>query len=135
MAVALATKPIEKPPVAATKTADTKTSPAVAKPVETAALPPPPAAKTETAPAASAAGAYVLQIGAYKSQEDADAAWKTFKSKHPMAASYSEDVRKADLGDKGTWYRLRMGSFADKAAASTVCEKLKSDGGNCLVAK
>ena len=63
------------------------------------------------------------------------AEWKTFKSQHPMAASYSEDVRKADLGDKGTWYRLRMGSFADKAAASTVCEKLKSDGGNCLVAK
>jgi len=135
MAEAPATKPIENPPVAATKPAETKTSPAVAKPVETAALPPPPAAKTETTPAASAAGAYVLQIGAYKSQEDADAAWKTFKSKHPMAASYSEDVRKADLGDKGTWYRLRMGSFADKAAASTVCEKLKSDGGNCLVAK
>jgi cell division protein FtsN len=129
--------------VAAAKPAPTKPSPAEASPaaskvVETAALPPPPGAPTAAkcvAAAASAGGAYVLQIGAYKSQADADAAWKTFASKHPMAGGYSEDVRKADLGEKGTWYRLRMGSFADKAAATSFCEKLKSDGGNCLVAK
>ncbi|HEY8947678.1 MAG TPA: SPOR domain-containing protein [Rhizomicrobium sp.] len=133
LAEAPAAKPVEKPPVVAAKPAETKAPASIAKPVETAALPPPPAAKVETAPAAG--GAYVLQIGAYKSQADADAAWKSFKSKHPMAASYSEDVRKADLGDKGTWYRLRMGSFGDKAAAASFCEKLKSDGGSCLVAK
>jgi len=137
MAEAPAAKPVEKPPVVAAKPAETKTPASIAKPVETAALPPPPAAKVETAPAAAptAGGAYVLQIGAYKSQADADAAWKSFKGKHPMAASYSEDVRKADLGDKGTWYRLRMGSFGDKAAAASFCEKLKADGGSCLVAK
>jgi cell division septation protein DedD len=144
MAQAPAAKPDVKPQTAATKPAETKTveakpaatkAPAsIAKPVETATLPPPPAAKAE-AEAPVAGGAYVLQIGAYKSQADADAAWKTFKSKHPMAASYSEDVRKADLGDKGTWYRLRMGSFGDKSAAASFCEKLKADGGSCLVAK
>jgi cell division protein FtsN len=52
-----------------------------------------------------------------------------------MAANYSENVQKADLGDKGTWYRLRMGGFSDKAAAASFCEKLKADGGSCLVAK
>jgi cell division protein FtsN len=138
-----AAKRVEKPVVAAAKPAPTKPSPAEARPaaskvVETAALPPPagaPTAAKSVAAAASAGGAYVLQIGAYKSQADADAAWKTFASKHPMAGGYSEDVRKADLGEKGTWYRLRMGSFADKAAATSFCEKLKSDGGNCLVAK
>jgi len=129
-------KPVVKP--AATPPAETKAPAAQSKAVETAPLPPPAAATTTSKPAeagASAAGAYVLQIGAYKSQADADAAWKTFTSKHPMAGGYSEDVRKADLGDKGTWYRLRMGSFTDKAAATSFCEKLKSDGGNCLVAK
>jgi cell division septation protein DedD len=137
-------KPVEKPVVTAMKPALTKstpveTKPAVSKTVETATLPPPTAAPAASKPAEAAAvtagGAYVLQIGAYKSQADADASWKTFTSKHPMAGGYSEDVRKADLGDKGTWYRLRMGSFADKAAATAFCEKLKSDGGNCLVAK
>lgn len=136
-------KPMEKPAATAMKPAPTKPAPAEAKPavskaIETAALPPPAVAPTASKPAeaaASAGGAYVLQIGSYKSQADADAAWKTFSSKHPMAGGYSENVRKADLGDKGTWYRLRMGSFADKAAATAFCEKLKSDGGNCLVAK
>jgi septal ring-binding cell division protein DamX len=134
-------KPMEKPAATATKPAPTKPAeakPAVSKAIETAALPPPAVAPTASKPAEAAAsggGAYVLQIGSYKSQADADAAWKTFSSKHPMAGGYSENVRKADLGDKGTWYRLRMGSFADKAAATAFCEKLKSDGGNCLVAK
>jgi cell division protein FtsN len=131
----VATKPVETKPV------ETK---ATAKPVETAALPPPATAKAtpaetkpveKAAPAASAGGAYVLQIGAYKSEEEANTAWKSFKSKHPIAGGYSEDVRKADLGDKGTWYRLRMGSFGDKAAASSFCDKLKADGGSCLIAK
>ncbi|HEY7978402.1 MAG TPA: SPOR domain-containing protein [Rhizomicrobium sp.] len=136
-------KPVEKPVVTAAKPAPTKPTPVEAKPaakaVETAALPPPTAAPAASKPVEAAVagtgGAYVLQIGAYKSQADADASWKSFTSKHPMAGGYSEDVRKADLGDKGTWYRLRMGSFSDKAAATAFCEKLKSDGGNCLVAK
>lgn len=118
---------------AATKPAEAKSS-MVAKPVETAALPP--VAKAPVAaPAPVAGGAYVLQIGAYKSQAEADAAWKSFKSKHPIAGGYSEDVRRADLGDKGIWYRLRIGSFGDKAAASAFCDKLKADGGSCLIAK
>lgn len=127
-----ATKPIETKPVETNATA---------KPVEKAALPPPAGTPAETKPAekapaaAGAGGAYVLQIGAYKSREEADAAWKSFKSKHPVAGGYSEDVRKADLGDKGIWYRLRIGSFADKAAASSFCDKLKADGGSCLIAK
>lgn len=136
-------KPVEKPVATTAKPVETKPaateSKPASKPVETAAVAPPatkPAATEDAAPTpAAAAGAYMLQIGAYKSQADADAAWKIFKSKHPIASGYSEDVRKADLGDKGTWYRLRMGSFADKAAAGSVCEKLKADGGNCLVAK
>jgi len=131
-------KPVVKPAATPVKLAETKAPAAQSKAVETATLPPPAASTTTSKPveaAASAGGAYVLQIGAYKSQADADAAWKTFTSKHPMAGGYSEDVRKADLGDKGTWYRLRMGSFSDKAAATSFCEKLKSDGGNCLVAK
>lgn len=128
-------KPIEKPAAAEAKPAQTKSPVMPSKAVETAALPPPAGATASPPAVAAAGGAYVLQIGAYKSQADADAAWKTFTAKHPMAGGYSEDVRKADLGDKGVWYRLRMGSFADKAAAASFCEKLKANGGNCLVAK
>ena len=94
-----------------------------------------PVPATPAPKAAAASGSAVLQIGAYKSQADADTAWKAYKAKHPIAAGYSEDVAKVDLGEKGTWYRLRMSGFADKDSATSTCAKLKVDGGDCLLAK
>ena len=91
-------------------------------------------ATTETAPALTG-GSAALQIGAYKSEEEATAAWQNFAHKHPIAARYQSDIRKVDLGDKGTWYRLRLGTFGDKTAAVEFCDKLKADGGNCFLAK
>jgi len=89
---------------------------------------------THTAPAAG--GAYVLQIGAYKSEADADAAWKTYSAKHGATLSgHTKDVKQVDLGEKGTWYRLRVGSFADKNAAAAMCSKLTAEGGACFPAK
>ena len=67
--------------------------------------------------AAATGGAYVLQIGAYKSQADADAAWKAYKAKHAaLLSGYSDDVQQADLGDKGTWYRLRIAGFPTRTS-------------------
>ncbi|HVW75398.1 MAG TPA: SPOR domain-containing protein [Rhizomicrobium sp.] len=98
-----------------------------ASPVQTAAAAP-------AKPAAS--GGYVLQIGAYKSQADADAAWKAYKAKHAaLLAGYSDEVQQADLGEKGTWYRLRINGFADKAMATSLCDRLKADGGACIPGK
>ena len=60
------------------------------------------------ATAAATGGAYVLQIGAYKSQADAETAWKGYQAKHAaLVSGMSADIQKADLGDKGVWYRLR----------------------------
>jgi cell division protein FtsN len=89
------------------------------------------AAPAPARPAAS--GGYVLQIGAYKSQADADAAWKAYKAKHAaLLGGYSDEVQQADLGEKGTWYRLRINGFADKTMASSLCDRLKADGGACI---
>ncbi len=86
-------------------------------------------------PVATGSG-YFLQIGAYKSEAEADTAWKTYSSKHAGALSgYSKDVKQVDLGAKGTWYRLRVGSFADKSAAAALCTKLTAEGGACFPAK
>jgi outer membrane biosynthesis protein TonB len=99
----------------------------------------PVAAATKPAPVAAkpaAAGAYVLQIGAYKSQADADAAWKAYKAKHAaLLSGYAPDVQQAQLGEKGTWYRLRIAGFSDKDGASATCDRLKADGGNCFLGK
>lgn len=142
------------PPPAAAKPSPAvaaKPAPAVtAKPAPTpmaantaAPSAPPPAAPKPAAPTPAPetakpapAGGYVLQIGAYKSQGEADASWKTFAAKHAaLLGGFSPDIKQVDLGEKGTWYRLRIGSFADKDAANGLCDKLKADGGNCFLAK
>jgi len=90
------------------------------------------AAATPPAPAV-ASGAYVLQIGSYKSQADAEAAWKSYKSRHAsLLSGYSNNIQQADLGEKGTWYRLRIGGFSDKEVATALCDRLKADGGACI---
>jgi cell division septation protein DedD len=112
-----------KPPVQAAVT----TVPAV--PITDPAPPP-----NATAAGSAVSGKAVLQIGAYESPEIANGAWTTFRSRHAnVAARLAQDVQKADLGAKGTWYRLRVGPFADKAAALAACEKLRSEGGTCFV--
>jgi hypothetical protein len=94
---------------------------------------PAPVAATAPPAAKPASGGYVLQIGAYKSQADAEAAWKTYKAKHAaLLSGYSDDVQQADLGEKGTWYRLRVGGLSDKEVATALCDRLKADGGACI---
>ena len=124
-----------------TKIAPAVAEPSPAKPVVAEPAPAKPVAAKPVvadaapAPAAESAGAFVLQIGAYKSEDEAKAAWATYQRKHPLVGGYASDVQRVDLGDKGVWYRLRIGSFADKAGAGAVCDKLKADGGGCFPAK
>jgi cell division protein FtsN len=92
----------------------------------------PAAAPPAPSPAKSTGGAFVLQIGSYKSEEEARSSWKEYQAKHPLVGGYEPDIKKVDLGGKGTWYRLRVGSFADTSAADSFCGKLKADGGVCI---
>jgi len=95
---------------------------------------PSPAAPVAATPAPS--GAYVLQIGAFKTQSEADAAWRTYRGKHAaLLTGYSPDVRQVDLDEKGTWYRLRIAGFNDREVASALCDRLKADGGGCFLGR
>ena len=64
-----------------------------------------PAAAT---PAAAAGPTkYVVQVGSKKNQTDALASFADMQQKYPtLLANYRPMVQKADLGTKGTWYRL-----------------------------
>jgi hypothetical protein len=126
----------ELPPVAAaTPVAAAPVGPATAAPRSLALVPAKPAPVAAAAPVPASGGA-ILQIGAYKSQAEADTAWKTYKSKHAaLLAGATQDVQQADLGDKGTWYRLRIVGFPSKDVASAMCDRLKADGGGCFLGK
>jgi hypothetical protein len=126
---AAATKPAPEP--VASKPAPVVAKPAPA-PVAVAKVAPPPA--PVSAPVAS--GAYVAQIAAFKSQAEAEAGWAAFKRNHAaILGGMSPNIVSVDLGEKGTWFRLRTGSFADKASAADFCARLKAEGAICLPAK
>jgi cell division septation protein DedD len=78
---------------------------------------------------------YVVQVGSKKNQTEALASFADMQQKYPtLLANYRPMVQKADLGAKGTWYRLRIGPIADKTAATKLCSQLKSQGlPDCLV--
>ncbi len=88
-----------------------------------------------TPQAAAAPSKYVVQVGSKKTQTEALASFADMQQKYPtLLANYRPIVQKADLGSKGTWYRLRIGPIADKTAASKLCSQLKSQGlPDCLV--
>lgn len=130
--------------------ATTAAAPAAAEPQEVASLQAPPAPAPKPKPAAkpvaqqtaaatpaAAAGPtkYVVQVGSKKNQTDALASFADMQQKYPtLLANYRPMVQKADLGTKGTWYRLRIGPIPDKTAATKLCGQLKSQGlPDCLV--
>jgi hypothetical protein len=129
------------PPAATAKPAPTP--PPATRPTVTAAAPAPtakPAAPAATAkppaPVAASAGGTVIQIGAFKSQAEADAAWKVYSARHgALVKGYSPNVLAADLGEKGTWYRLRIAGFTDRDVAAAVCDRLKAQGGACIIGR
>ena len=93
-------------------------------------------AKAETPAKPAVSGSYLLQIGAYKSDEEARAAWKADVGKHgTLLNGFGPDVQRFVKPDGSTWYRLRFGSFADRTTATALCERLKAQGRDCLVVK
>jgi SPOR domain len=106
-------------------------APAKPKPVKTASAD----AAAPQASATRSAGLFVVQVGSKQNQTEALATFADMQQKYPtLLANYRPMVQKADLGKKGTWYRLRIGPINDKTAAAKLCTQLKSQGlGDCLV--
>jgi cell division protein FtsN len=75
------------------------------------------------------AGQYFVQIGARNDEGAAVAAFATMQQKYAsVLGNHAPSVRKADLGDKGVWYRLMVGPMETKADADQLCEQLKTAG-------
>ncbi len=108
---------------------------------QTAPNPAPNPAPQATAPAAapsgirfSPSGGYRVQVAAVRSDAEADALWAKLLGQHPdVMAGATKDVQRADLGEKGIFYRVRAGRFADRANADAFCSALKARGTDCLI--
>src|SRR3984893_7956335 len=97
----------------------------------------PPSAPVATAPAAApAAGGYTGPGTSQRSEAEAQTEFKSLQAKSPgQLGNRQPIIHRADLGDKGTFYRALVGPFASSEAAATMCSNLKAAGGSCIVQK
>jgi hypothetical protein len=80
-------------------------------------------------------GNYFVQLVSVKSREAAAGAWPKLKDKYPSLTGNHYRVQAADLGERGTFYRLQAGPF-DKATADKICGAIKGrKPGGCLVVR
>jgi cell division septation protein DedD len=114
-------------------------APAPPVPMATAAGPGRPAGqvptKAEPAPNASG-GSYAVQIGAVRTQDQAKAEWERLRRRHgDILGTLRLDVARADLGDKGVFYRLRAGPLPAEDKAKSLCAVLANRRVSCAVVR
>jgi hypothetical protein len=84
--------------------------------------------------AAPSGGGYLVQVSSQKNEADAQASYRVLQGKFPgVLGSHSPVIRRADLGDKGVYYRAMVGPFGTSEEASQFCGSLKSAGGQCVI--
>jgi len=89
----------------------TRTTPAAARP-----------AGPKVPEATSAGGAFTLQLGASPNRDDAERQASRLREK-----GYAPYIVAAEVPGKGTWYRVRMGSFPTKDAATRYLQDFKRE--------
>jgi hypothetical protein len=118
----------------------------VGAPARTAALAQPPsriaqpANQQPTAPALQQtsnyvpAGSYVVQVASQKTEADARTSWQQLQAKYSnVFGNYQANIKRVDLGDRGTFFRAMLGPFSNRDQAYEMCQNLKAAGGECIV--
>jgi hypothetical protein len=96
---------------------------------------PPKAAKaTPPAPSAKkAAGRYLVQLAAKRTEAEALALAARAKREHAsLLGSRGQSIDRAVFGNMGAFYRARFGPFASAQETQSVCAKLQGSGIDCL---
>lgn len=134
---------------AADTTAGTETEPETntstpasppAEPARTEPEPtPPPAEDTVAAlaiPAPASGGDWVVQIGSFRTEEEAESAWVNFITGYSdIASGVSPDIQAAEIEGRGTYHRLRIAAFAGRDEASAFCAALQARGQDCYATR
>jgi hypothetical protein len=84
--------------------------------------------------ASAASGGYLVQVSSQRNESDAQSSYRVLQGKFPaVLGSRSPVIRRADLGEKGVYYRAMVGPFGSPEEASQFCGSLKTAGGQCVV--
>lgn len=85
-------------------------------------------------PAVTADSGFFVQIASVKSEARARAAWARLQRAHPILLGDLElALEKAEVGARGTFYRLRTGPFPNKTTAEDMCGQIEAAKLDCIV--
>ena len=106
------------------------TVPRVAESVSAPELAAPPAFESRFA----SRGAYQVQLLAVRSEDGVRSEWNKVRASNPdLFSGANLHIQRADLGAKGVFYRLRLGSFETRDAATGFCQDVRAAGKDCIV--
>ncbi len=75
-----------------------------------------------------------MQISSQRTEAEAQASFRSLQAKYPDLLNNRQPIiRRADLGDKGIYFRAMVGPFVSQDQATGFCGSLKSAGGQCVV--
>ena len=76
----------------------------------------------------------MVQVSSQRSEADAQASFRALQQKYPsVLGGQPMAIRRADLGDKGGYYRVRVGPFSCRTGERRCASNLRSAGGQCVV--
>jgi hypothetical protein len=83
----------------------------------------------------SASSGMLVQVSSQKTEEAARATYKDLQRRYAnILGPYDVNIQRADVPDRGTFFRVRVGPFS-AADAQRLCDDLKSAGGDCVLAR
>lgn len=83
-----------------------------------------------TSPEYGKEAGFAVQIYSFKDQNKANVALENLKKD-----GYKAYVEMSDLGDKGTWYRVRIGGLANEEEAKTLLETIRKSFNSGIIIK
>lgn len=150
--IAVASAPVTRPATAQTAIPTPPRPPAVTRPAVSEEAPQaratPPRQQVAAAPATtpsatlaprtaepSTGGGFMVQLGAPGSEAEARATFASLQRRFGgQLANDTPVIRRADVGNGRTVYRLRVGPFSREEAAEK-CQALQASGGQCFIAR
>ena len=98
---------------------------------------PPPVVASNTPAANAAAGRnFRVQLGAVRAPDVATKEWERLVGANKdLLGKLTLNVTQADLGERGTFYRIQAGPVGDQQAALDLCAKLKTRNVSCIIVR
>jgi len=125
--------PVTPPAFTPTTQPQEQAAPPPVRGAQTASPTPKPAAAAESG---GKAGGIRLQLGSVRSADAARHEWERIQRKNTdLLGNLSATPIRADLGDKGIYYRIQTEPVADSATAERICGELKQRSIGCIIAR